>query len=145
MDTSKPSRFQRLIALGLAIAAPAGAVVLYKAPPTEDSFYPRCMFHTLTGLHCPGCGATRCLYALVHGDLRQAAAYNLLFLLAVPVLAYGGALLWWSLFTGRPTPTWRVPRWGLWALLGVVLVFWVVRNLGFPPFSWLAPHELGAG
>src|SRR5579884_2143881 len=144
MDTSKPSRFQRLIALGLAVAAPAGAVVLYKAPPTEDSFYPRCMFHALTGLHCPGCGATRCVYALVHGDLRQAAAYNLLFLLALPVLAYGGARIWWSMFTGRPIPNWRLPRWGLWALLGVVLVFWVVRNLGFPPFCWLAPHELGA-
>ncbi len=145
MEPPKPPLLQRLIALGLAVAVPAGAALLYWKPPTADSFYPRCIFHSVTGLHCPGCGATRCLWALVHGDVRQAAAYNLLFLLALPALAVWGAQVWWTLFSGRPLPSWRLPRWSIWVLFAVVLVFWVVRNLGFPPFSWLAPHELGAG
>ena len=135
----------RVLALAVVVAVPAGLTVLYLKPPTEGSFYPRCYFHVLTGLHCPGCGATRCLHALLHGDLAQAAAYNLLFLLLLPPLLAWGACVWWSLWAGRPAPGWRMPPWVFRALLVVVFAFWVLRNLPFPPFNLLAPHALSGG
>src|SRR4051794_38488830 len=82
--------FRPRIAILLAAATPlaiVAAAVLYSFPPTAYSFYPPCVFHLVTGLHCPGCGATRCVYSLVHGDLRQAAAYNPLLLVILPFLA----------------------------------------------------------
>ena len=45
--------------------------------PALTPFYPQCAFHRLTGLNCPGCGATRGLYALLHGRWRQALQDNL--------------------------------------------------------------------
>ena len=51
----------------------AAATLLYFIPPVAGGIYPPCFFHWLTGLYCPGCGSTRCLHALLHGNFRQAA------------------------------------------------------------------------
>ncbi len=60
-----PRRRERLaIVLAAGVILPAGAVTLYLFPPATSTFYPRCYFYALTGLYCPGCGATRCLHAL---------------------------------------------------------------------------------
>ena len=135
-------RARRRLLLLVALAVPAGLFLLYRVAPTEDSFYPRCLFHTATGLHCPGCGTTRCLHALLHGQLRQAFAYNALVLLALPFLLFWAAR--WGLAFPRGTPLRArpLPRWAYVVLLGAVLGFWVLRNLNVPPFDGLAPHQL---
>jgi hypothetical protein len=137
-------RARRRLLLLAALAVPAGLLLLYRVAPTEDSFYPRCLFHRLTGLHCPGCGTTRCLHALLHGQLRQAAGYNALALLALPFLLYAAAR--YALAALRGTPPRRRPltRWAYYLLFAAVLAFWVLRNLPFPPFDALAPRPLPA-
>ncbi|MDR4007522.1 MAG: DUF2752 domain-containing protein, partial [Ruminococcus sp.] len=37
---------------------------------------PPCYIHQFTGLYCPGCGATRAVYALVHGDILLSLRQN---------------------------------------------------------------------
>ena len=44
--------------LGLVVVA-AAAAVLYVVDPARQPIFPICQFHALTGLYCPGCGATR--------------------------------------------------------------------------------------
>jgi hypothetical protein len=71
----------------LAAAGVTGGVfILYSYPPAENSYYPGCQFHSLTGLHCPGCGTTRALHAILHGQVAQALAYNAVAFVAMPVL-----------------------------------------------------------
>jgi hypothetical protein len=135
----------RGFALAAAIVLPALLVILYRYPPAENGWYPHCAFHRLTGLHCPGCGATRCVHALLHGDLRQAGAYNALFLGLLPALMVSALCQWWTLLTDRSLLRWRLPPWAIWVLFAVVLVFWVVRNLPWAPCTYLAPHELAGG
>jgi hypothetical protein len=133
---------RKIFIAGAALLSVPAAVVLYQVPPASGSFYPPCLFHALTGLHCPGCGSTRCLHALLHGDLGQAAAYNVLLLLALPFLG------WWAIaavFPARNPPqhaSVRIPSWMGYAILAIVVAYWVLRNISHPPFTLLAPHQL---
>lgn len=48
-----------------------------------------CLFHASTGLLCPGCGTTRSLTALIHGDLAAAFSFNqLIYFIPVFLVAY---------------------------------------------------------
>jgi hypothetical protein len=94
------------------------------------------LFHSLTGLNCPGCGATRAAYQLLHGHLLRALHDNALFVLALTALTAQGA--WFVMQKIRNQPVaFIVSPIMLWALLITVFVFTVLRNL--PSFSWLSP------
>ncbi|MGL4422778.1 MAG: DUF2752 domain-containing protein [Gemmataceae bacterium] len=129
-----------------ALALGGLVAVVITIPPTTEGIYPRCNFHRFTGLHCPGCGLTRCGYALLVGNIPQAAAYNIFGLVLFPMMAiYGTRFLWrwlWEIPPPRPP---AIEKPGLpWSQIavGVLLVFWVIRNIPGSPFELLAPHEL---
>src|SRR5262245_39527865 len=115
----------------VAIVAGAVALVLFFFPPDRYWFYPRCVFHSLTGLDCPGCGGLRAAHRLLHGDLAGAFAFNPLLVLLSPVL--GWFLIGWAVreTTGRVWPNPFRRRLCIWVLLGVLVVFSVARNLPF--------------
>jgi hypothetical protein len=144
MSQPLSARARRRWLLLAALAVPAGLFLLYRFEPSADSFYPRCLFHTATGLHCPGCGTTRCLHSLLHGEFRQAAAYNALTLLALPFLVYSAARGGLAFLRGTRPRARPLPGWAYVVLIGVVLAFWVLRNVNVPPFDALAPHAPAA-
>jgi len=43
--------------------------------PSIWSIIPPCLFHRMTGYYCPGCGATRSVYALLHGRIGASFFY----------------------------------------------------------------------
>ena len=112
-------------------AAGAGVLLLFFFSPEQYPFYPRCVFHALTGLDCPGCGGLRAAHRLLHGDVAGAFAFNPLLVISLPVIAW--FLLGWAVgkTTGRAWPNPFRRRLWIWVLLGAVVVFSVVRNL--PP------------
>jgi hypothetical protein len=108
------------------------AAVVFFFNPAENKFYPVCQFHRLTGLNCPGCGMTRALYALLHGNFSAALRDNALFVAGIFFLAARGAWFAWK----RPATEFFPAHW-LWWLLAAALVFTGLRNL--PAFSFLSP------
>ncbi|MBQ8732740.1 MAG: DUF2752 domain-containing protein [Oscillospiraceae bacterium] len=99
-----------------------------------------CVFHQLTGLHCPGCGGGRCLKALLHLDILRAIHANPGVIVAFFLGAYYGLrLLCNYLFRREIFPDLHFPDW-LWyvALIGFG-VFYILRNIPVYPFSLLAP------
>lgn len=44
-----------------------------------------CVFRSVFGIQCPGCGMTRACLSLLHFDLKQAFAYNYMFW-SVPII-----------------------------------------------------------
>lgn len=139
MNTSPTLRGRgRLWAAG-AVAAGAAAAVLFRFDPMQVSFYPRCPLFVLTGLLCPGCGALRAGHALLHGDLPAALGFNGFLVVALPFLAW--ALLRSGVLatTGRRLPAPRLSARGAWTLFAGLMLFTVLRNLPFAPFTLLAP------
>ena len=89
----------------------------------------RCWVWEHWGLYCPGCGGTRAVIALAHGQLLKALYYHP----AVPVLAaLGGVyLVSQTVWRMRGRRGWVLrydPRWPA-ALAGLFLVNCAVRNL----------------
>lgn len=57
-------------------------------------FWP-CPFLHITGIPCPGCGLTRAIYFLLHGDVRASLTYHAyapVFLLGLIIVASAGLL-----------------------------------------------------
>lgn len=109
--------------------ASAGLYVLWAFDPGVASFYPRCVFHSLTGLQCPGCGATRAIHHLLHGDVAGAFRLNAMLFLFGPLLIAGAAIEGRSLATGSSAPRLVHKPWVAWTA-AIVLVGWaVVRNV----------------
>ena len=106
-------------------------------PNTPSNFFPPCIFKAITGYHCIGCGLTRALHALAHGDIAGAFAMNPLAMLLLPLIPL-------MLLDGRgatPAPlkpfmsVVMMPK--LWLVL--LPAYWIARNLPWAPFTWLAP------
>jgi hypothetical protein len=142
---SKPPRWgsRIIVVLVAAVAIPLGVTLLYQYTPLgENRFWPGCTFHSLTGLHCPGCGATRCCHALVHGDIEQALAWNPLFVLLLPYLIFSALSVAYTMWTGKRLIQYRMPGWTVQAMLWTLVLYWIARNLPFEPFTLLAPHAI---
>ena len=114
----------------VALAVLATATVIYFVDPSRANVLPPCLLHRLTGLYCPGCGATRALHQLAHGNLAAAWRLNPLLVSVLPV---AGALL-----VHRPPV--RVRPVFVWLLVAVLVMFAVLRNLPQYPFTLLQPQ-----
>ena len=112
----------------------AGAAYLYIFEPGKSGFFPGCPFRALTGFTCPGCGSTRGLHCLLHGDVVAAFEFNPLLILSLPFLLYALARYTNAALRGRPLKVNHLNAAYIWILITVILSFWVFRNTRFYPF-----------
>lgn len=114
------------------------ATTLAVMDPNEPGHYPTCPFLAVTGAYCPGCGSLRACHDLLHGDLMGALARNPLAVLALPYLA-AAAWTWVGKELGHPPQrsSTSLPPWVIWAILAVVIAYWVARNV--PGWTFLSP------
>jgi hypothetical protein len=126
----------RVVAILLGVMAAGVGAVVFFFNPAAHGFYPVCQFHRLTSLNCPGCGMTRALYALLHGQFSAALRDNALLVGGIFFVAARGGWFAAKRFCGRPDSGFFPVKF-LWLLLGVMLLFGVLRNL--PAFAFLSP------
>jgi hypothetical protein len=124
---TSPKLFFAAIA-GLAVMV-AALVTLFLFDPATHGFYPGCPLHQVTGLLCPGCGTTRALHQLIHGNFAAAWGLNPLVVSLLPVGFWLATreLIW--LTTGRRLPGIVTrPIFG-WMLLAGLVIFGILRNV----------------
>lgn len=124
--------------LGVALAAglACGAVWLGD-PTTPGGPFPLCPTKALLGIDCPGCGALRMMYALLHGDVAVAVQYNALGVVAVALLLWAFGAWTYGRIVGRRITSWQHYRWSAAIVLALVAVWAVIRNIPYPPFTAL--------
>jgi len=125
--------------IGLGVVAVLLAILFFTLDPANSPVFPKCIFHATTGYYCPGCGSQRAIHSLLHLNFMGVVKSNFLFLPAGLLIVYHysrcfiNKKLNWKLpniFYFKNTP---------WIILGVIIVFWILRNLSFNPFVLLAP------
>src|SRR3989338_3564663 len=102
--------------------------VLYVFDTATSGIYPGCPFRALTGWLCPGCGTLRGLHQLLHGNLAAAFRFNPLMVLSLPFVAWSLLARSAELAAGRALPVVLLRAAWIRALLGVVLLYGVLRN-----------------
>lgn len=131
----------------LSVLPVAGAAIAYILAfnPTDRVTDPGgpCVWHLVFGVDGPGCGGTRMVWYLLHGDLIEAARHHLVAFIAVPFVVYA-YVQWLAKWTfGVQLPAFR-PSVRL--LIGYAVAFLlystVLRNLPFPPFDWFYVENL---
>jgi len=120
---------RRIVANLGALGIAAGAWTLRQFSPSAYRFYPHCLFFEYTHLECPGCGGTRALAALLHGDVNQALHWNAMTVVLLPlVLIFLGVSYERALRSGEFR--WpQVPLSWLKVIMAAVLIFTIARNL----------------
>lgn len=119
---------KKAVVAALVVAVVIAAIAVYKFfDPMESSIFPRCVFYSVTGLKCPGCGTQRALHAMLSGDLAAAWHYNAFLGVMLPVIA----LLLGAEGLRKREPQLYVAvnsKWVVVAVLVAVVAWWVVRN-----------------
>jgi hypothetical protein len=111
-----------------------GAVYVYIFEPGKTGFFMICPFRALTGFACPGCGTTRALHHLLHGDVWGAFQLNPFTMVLVPILLI--ALLRHTIIVmrGQPVRGNQLAPEYIWLLFVVSLSFFIFRNTPWYPF-----------
>ena len=126
----------RILSAGAVVLCGVVALLYFLFDPTKVSIFPPCIFHQVTGLDCPGCGAQRALHQLLHGHLIAALRLNAMFVLSLPLAAWFAPRFISRLVKGTTMPPlntrWLVIYFSAW------IVFGIVRNLPFPACAWFA-------
>lgn len=136
LKKSRGARFAVLACAGF--LAGAGALYLYFHDP--HSYPLPCTFYLITGFYCPGCGAGRASYSILHGRFLDAFCYNPLMTLLLPLIGlYTGArALDWAVTGGNHVDR-KISIKFLIGVLAGIFLYGVLRNIPVFPFTLLAP------
>lgn len=106
-----------------------------------------CIFKIMSGIPCPGCGLTRSVVLLMHGDVSGSLFFHplgVVFVLGAMVLAAVDLFGWWrSRRAGRAplSPSWLLDRIAqtpaAWVLVGVLMALWAVRLPLYLTGNWV--------
>lgn len=131
-------RFRVIVGIGFPICI---AAIIYWAVQIKIPL--PCLIYLRTGIFCPSCGATRAIISLLCADIGAALHYNCYIVLTAPfilglaIYLYAGIIFGYTASLSGRTKM----RIGVFvAILALLfLVFGILRNIPFYPFTRLAP------
>jgi hypothetical protein len=109
---------ERMHAGALLVATLVALIIVAMNNPHQPGTLPACPFRTLTDWLCPGCGSTRMMHHVLHGEFGVAFGYNPVAFCFLPFVA----------IRGRGLQVATVKSWMPRIALFVFPVWGVVRN-----------------
>lgn len=129
----------RAVAGMLLLGAIAGLLLIAMKDPRTHGLGVLCPSRRFLGIYCPGCGATRATYDLVHGDFARAFRNNPLFvILGAPLVAVFIGSLGWTVIRAERIAL-RVPHWIALGTIVLLIAYGVARNIPIDAFDALRP------
>lgn len=123
--------------ISIPIVLLALGIFYYTINPETFAYTPKCIFNSITGLHCPGCGTQRALHEVLHGNIWTGLQHNFLLLFAAIIIPYK---LYVSNKSTNSSKKHILHHFASpWFILAIVLGFWILRNIPLDPFLILAP------
>lgn len=125
------SRSTKLTLYIVGIVAAVAILIVYASFDPAHNPFPRCIFLSLSGLKCPGCGSQRAIHAILHGEFAQAWHYNAALIISMPLLV---ALALGSLFKSRFPAIYNRLNGSvvIWSAFILIIGWWIARNI----FDW---------
>ena len=124
----------------VAAIVPVVALLYFFIDARHSNFFPACPFFTLTGFYCPGCGSQRAISSVLHADFLEAARFNVMLVVSLPLILYSAFVTVSNVFRTKPViqKIFYSPLFVRVFLVAVVM-FGVLRNIPLYPFTMLAP------
>lgn len=99
--------------------------------PNDAPWLPKCYFKLLTGLDCPGCGATRALHAALHGHFAEALKYNFFLIAGLGYAILAAVAIWTPLMNNRGEGLRHIilGRTAAWIYIILFFGWWIIRNI----------------
>lgn len=99
-----------------------------------------CWVHKMTGLYCPGCGGTRAVIALVHGEWIQSFCHHPVVLYAVSVYSVYMLRGLGAVLTKGRLPFMKLRLIYVYIGITIIIVQFVVKNIALVCFHirWIA-------
>ena len=105
-----------------------GIGALYTLLTYFTNFGIPCLFYTITGLQCPGCGISRMFLALFQLDFAAAFHYNVAVLCLLPLfILVGVRKIYLYIRYNRKKDL--LSDIGVWGMIVVLILFGVLRNI----------------
>lgn len=96
--------------------------------------YIPCLVYEITGLYCPGCGATRMIISMLHFDFKQAFFYNQLLFVSTPIFIVLFIDYVISNIRGKKELYKKIPNIVYYIYIALLIIFMIIRNI-FPYFA----------
>jgi hypothetical protein len=109
-------------------------------PSVQTGNFISCPTNEIFGFFCPGCGSQRMIHHLLHFEFLEAFRYNPLLFVLFPFVVFCIFIFISNTFFGTTYRLKFLYKNGfVWTFFGILLLYAILRNLPFHPFTLLAP------
>lgn len=131
----KKQRIKKVIITSILISI---IILIFLYLNKHYGFYIPCVFRKTTGLYCPGCGATRCILALLKGNIKASFSYNPIFFIMLPFLSIGIIYkIYLYIENKKDNLINKIPNYIWITIIVILIIFGILRNI--EGFEFLRP------